>query len=300
MYGHIWCVLWLLLSVSAASEIKAVSFNNELYESPWHCVCTALREGGCCVQEEGVGPASTASNRGWWDQAPCGHWCSSGRTNVPTSSVLCGDMVYLAWNGRGLTSVHLHLPLVTSLHLVQLLADPREQLLLYPGHFKAQDFDFQSNHVKSYRLLFLFFQEIYLISSQYPCLKSAATGMHPVPMHKHTEWSKEKWGWSKHFLIGAAVWSNENNKQSLGGAATCPGDCRKGRWERVLWCPGKDFKFLLKVCRADWIKIRLYQSVLYLCPVLPSCPQERPAICHQSCATAVVLSCFSWVMGNDV
>lgn len=124
---------------------------------------------------------------------------------MPTFFVLCGEKVYLAWNGRGLNSVHLHLPLATSLHLVQLLADPYKQLLLYPGSFKAQDFDFQSNHVKSYCLLFLFLQEIYLISFQYPCLKSAATGMHPVPMHKHTEWSKEKHSGSKHFLIWAVV-----------------------------------------------------------------------------------------------
>lgn len=124
---------------------------------------------------------------------------------MPTFFVLCGEKVYLAWNGRGLNSVHLHLPLATSLHLVQLLADPYKQLLLYPGSFKAQDFDFQSNHVKSYCLLFLFLQEIYLISFQYPCLKSAATGMHPVPMHKHTEWSKEKRSGSKHFLIWAVV-----------------------------------------------------------------------------------------------
>lgn len=118
----------------------------------------------CCVQEEGVGQASPARNTGWWHQAPCGHWCSSGRANVPTFSVLCGDKVYLAQNGRGLSSVHLHLPLATPLHLLQILADPCEQLLLYPGHFKAQDFDFQSNYVKSYSLLFFYFFKKFILS----------------------------------------------------------------------------------------------------------------------------------------
>lgn len=148
VYGHIWCVLWLLLSVSAASEIEALTFTNELYESPWHCV-RVLCSGGRC------GTSQHCQEHGW-DQAPFGHWCSGDRANVPTSAVLCEDKVYLAWNGRGLSPVHLHLPLATSLHLVQLLADPCEQLLLHPGSFKAQDCDFQSNHVKSYCLLFLF------------------------------------------------------------------------------------------------------------------------------------------------
>lgn len=123
---------------------------------------------------------------------------------------------------------------------------------------------------KAIACLFYFFKKF--IFFQYLCLKSAATGTHSVPMHKHTEWSKEKWSGSKHFLIWAAVWSNENNKQSLGGAATCPGDCMKGRWERALWCLGKDFKSFFKVYRADWINIRFYQSVLYLCAVIPSHP----------------------------
>lgn len=95
---------------------------------------------------------------------------------MPTSSALCGrhgDKLYLTQSGRGLNFICLHLPLVTSLWLVQLLAVPCEQLLLHPGRFKAQDFDFQSNHVKSYCLLFLILYAIYLISLQYPCLKSA-------------------------------------------------------------------------------------------------------------------------------
>lgn len=44
------------------------------------------------------------------------------------------------------------------------------------------------------------------------------------------------------FFIKAAVWCNESNR--IGGAATCPGDCVKGKWEGELWCPGKDFFFL--------------------------------------------------------
>ena len=96
---------------------------------------------------------------------------------MPTSSALCGrhgDKLSLAQSGRGFNFICLHLPLATSLWLVQLLAVPCEQLLLHPGCFKAHDFDFLSNHIKSYHLLFLILYAIYLISLQYPCLKSAA------------------------------------------------------------------------------------------------------------------------------
>lgn len=94
---------------------------------------------------------------------------------MPTS-VLCGrhgDKVYLAQSGRGLNFNCLHLPLTKALWWVQLMAVPWEQMLLHPECFKAKDFDFQSNHVKSYCLLFLILYAIYLISFQYPCLKSA-------------------------------------------------------------------------------------------------------------------------------
>lgn len=62
--------------------------------------------------------------------------------------------------------------------------------------------------------------------------------------------------------------------------------------------PWKRSKSLIKVYRANWINIRLYQSVLYFCAVL-SHPQQRPVICCQSFATAVTLPCFSCVTGND-
>lgn len=63
--------------------------------------------------------------------------------------------------------------------------------------------------------------------------------------------------------------------------------------------PWKRSKSLIKVYRAKWINIRLYQSVLYFCAVLLSHPQQRPVICCQSFAAAVTLPCFSYVMGND-
>ena len=101
---------------------------------------------------------------------------AKGRANVPTSSALCGrhvDKIYVAQRGRVVNFICTHLPLVMSLRLVQLLAVPCEQPLLHPVFFKAPDFDFQSNHVKSYCLLFLILYATYLISFQYLCLKSA-------------------------------------------------------------------------------------------------------------------------------
>lgn len=153
--------------------------------------------------------------------------------------LLCSVEARFTWPGMGegwalSTSIYHWLHLC---HLVQLLADPCEWLLLYPGHFKAQDFDFQSNYVKSYSLLFSIslrkLSYLFSISVSEICC-------YPVPTHKHTEWSKDKWGGSKHFLIRTAVWSNESNKQSLGGAATCPGGCMKRRWESVVM-PWKRF-----------------------------------------------------------
>lgn len=294
VYGHIWCVLWLLFSDSAASEIKALRFSNGLHESPWHCVCTVLREGGrCgtgqhCQEHRMVRPGPLWPLVQQWQGKHAHLSCALWRHDLPG----------LEWERAELCPPTFTLGYIPASGSAP--GWPMWAAASVPRHFKAQDFDFQSNHVKSHCLLFLFLQEIHLISSQYPCLKSAATGKHPVPMHKHTEWSKEKRAGSKHFLIKVAVWSNENNKQTLGDAAMCPGTAWKEDEKGVLWCPGKDLKSLLKVYRADWINSRLYQSVLYLCAALPSCPQQRPVICHQSCATAVMLSCFNRVMGNDV
>lgn len=152
-YGHIWCVLWPLLSVNAASEIKGLRFNNELHEITLalRMYCTEGRKvlcsGGRC------GTSQHCQEHGLMRPGTLWPLMQQWQGKCALSSGLHGDKVYLAWNGRGLSSVHLHLPLATSLHLVQLLAHPCEQLLLYPGSFKAQDCDFQSNHVKSYCLL---------------------------------------------------------------------------------------------------------------------------------------------------
>lgn len=183
---------------------------------------------GCCVQEEGVGPASTARNMGETrhplaiDAAVTGQMCPP---------LLCSVKTKFTWPGMGegwalSTCIYhwLHPCIWFSSWLTHVSNCFRTQ-----GVSKLKTVISNLITSKAIACFFYFFRKFILSLSQYPCLKSAAAGMHPVPMHKHTEWSKEKWGRSKHFLIRAAVWSNENNKLSLGGAATCPGDCMKGR-----------------------------------------------------------------------
>lgn len=181
---------------------------------------------GCCAQEEGVGPASTARNVGetlWplmqqW-QGKCAHL------------VLCSVETRFTWPGMGEgwalpTCIYhwLHPCIWFSSWLTHV-----SNCFCTQGVSKLKAVIFNLITSKAIACFFYFFKKFILSLSQYPCLKSAAIQMRPVPMHKHTEWNKEKWGGSKHFLIRAAVWSNENNKQNLGGAATCPGDCMKRR-----------------------------------------------------------------------
>lgn len=91
VHSHISCVLWLLLSVSGASEIQALRFNNEPHESPWHCVYTVLCSGGRC------GTGQPCQERGMVTPGTLWPLMQQCRANVPTSSVLCGDKVCLEW-----------------------------------------------------------------------------------------------------------------------------------------------------------------------------------------------------------
>lgn len=89
VHSHIWCVLWLLLSVSGASEIQALRFNNEPHESPWHCVYTVLCSGGRrgtgqpCQERGMVTPGTLWPLMQQW-QGKCSHlFCALWRQGLP-------------------------------------------------------------------------------------------------------------------------------------------------------------------------------------------------------------------------
>lgn len=89
VHGHIWCVLWLLLSVSGASEIQALRFNNGPRESPWHCGYTVLCSGGRrgtgqpCQEHGMVTPGTLWPLMQQW-QGKCAHlFCALWRQGLP-------------------------------------------------------------------------------------------------------------------------------------------------------------------------------------------------------------------------
>lgn len=183
-----YCSVWLhLVSFTAAFVCWCSSWNQDTKTQQWtwlitlalcgyrtacsRGVCASSEGGYCMFGREERAPANTARSTGWrgWRRRPGTMWPLMQQWEgkcVPLWHSVLDVEISFTWTKveEGWTFCW-HLPLAMSLWLVQLLAIPCEQLLLHPGYFEARDFDFQSNHVKSYHLLFLILYAIYLTLS---------------------------------------------------------------------------------------------------------------------------------------